>query len=102
MRPSVTYTIRPMPPAELAFLTELAFNLWWVWNHQAIDLFRSVDPNLWESLSHNPIKLLGHVAQNRLDELAADDHFLEQVRNVERDFRSYMSEPRWFQREHGE
>jgi starch phosphorylase len=102
MRPAVTYTIRPTPPAALAFLTELAFNIWWVWNQQAIQLFRSVDPDLWERTSHNPIKLLGNVAQGRLDELAGDGQFLEILSQVEAGFRAYMDEPRWFQREHAD
>jgi len=102
MRPSVTYTIRPVPPDSLQFLVELAYNLWWVWNHNAIELFRSVDADLWESTSHNPIRLLGHVSQSRLDELAADEAFLGQLAVVEAEFRRYITEPRWFQREHAD
>jgi starch phosphorylase len=102
MRPVYTYAIRPVPPAALGFLTELAYNLWWCWHHDAIDLFRRIDGELWESTSHNPIKLLGYVAQSRFDELAKDEDFLVHLGRVETVFRQYMDQPRWFQREHPE
>jgi starch phosphorylase len=102
MQPAVTYTIRPTPPESLAFLGELSYNIWWVWHYQAIQLFRGVDPELWEKTAHNPIKLLGQVSQARLDALAHDENFLSQLQGVEADFRAYMSEPRWFQREHSD
>jgi glycogen phosphorylase len=102
MRPAVTYTIRPLPPESLAFLSELSYNLWWSWQHPAIDLFRSIDPDIWEQVEHNPIRLLGRVSQPRLDELAHSHEFLERLAGVESAFRAYMSEPRWFQREHSE
>ena len=30
-------------PAELEKLNELAYNLWWVWNADALELFRNID-----------------------------------------------------------
>ena len=33
-------------PAELSKLEELAHNMWWVWNYEARDLFRDLDPEL--------------------------------------------------------
>ena len=31
-------------PAELSTLEELARNMWWVWNYEALDLFRDLAP----------------------------------------------------------
>ena len=45
-------------PAELSKLEELAHNMWWVWNYEARDLFRDLDPDLYRNVKHNPIALL--------------------------------------------
>jgi glycogen phosphorylase/synthase len=45
-------------PGKLSFLNELANNLWWSWNSAAEDLFRSMDPSLWDEVNHNPKALL--------------------------------------------
>ena len=42
-------------PTPLAPLADLARNLRWAWNHDAIDLFQRLDPDLWERTNHNPI-----------------------------------------------
>ncbi|MGD2206383.1 MAG: DUF3417 domain-containing protein, partial [Anaerolineae bacterium] len=59
MRPSYTFRVVPSLPAELERLRELACNLWWSWNHEAIELFRRLDRDLWESTGHNPVLMLG-------------------------------------------
>ena len=45
-------------PAELSRLKDLAYNLWWSWNNEAIDLYREIDLLLWEKLNKNPIRFL--------------------------------------------
>ena len=44
-----TFQVFPFIPEPLAFLEELSRNLWWSWQHDAIELFRRIDPGLWES-----------------------------------------------------
>ena len=39
MRPSHTFRVVPCLPPRLERLRELAHNLWWTWNPEAIDLF---------------------------------------------------------------
>jgi hypothetical protein len=43
-------------PSRIHRLGELAFNLWWVWNPDAQNLFGSIDKFLWEKTSHNPVE----------------------------------------------
>ena len=57
-----SFTVRPSLPAELAALEELAFNLRWSWDDQTRDLFRWVDPDLWDASVHDPVRLLGLVS----------------------------------------
>ena len=37
-------------PKRLSRLGELAYNLWWVWNPDAQQLFRQIDEALWDEL----------------------------------------------------
>ena len=76
MRPSHTFQVIPSLPPTLERLRELAHNLWWCWNHEAIELFQRLDRDLWESTGHNPVLMLGTIRQERLEQMAADDGFM--------------------------
>src|SRR5439155_13748006 len=81
-RPLRTFTIVPAVPPALRRLRDLALNLRWSWDRETIDLFRRLDPDLWESSGHSPILMLGTIRQERLNEAAADDGFVAQYRRV--------------------
>ncbi len=98
MKPSFVYIIRPRLPEKLAFLGELARNLWWSWNFEAIELFRRLDPPLWDQLGQNPVLLLGQLRQERLLAMAEDEGYLASLERVRRSFDEYLKAPRWFQR----
>ncbi len=40
-------TVKATLPKELKCLDEMAHNMWWVWNHEARDLFRDIDVDLY-------------------------------------------------------
>ncbi len=95
-----TYFVRPALPAALAGLDELSRNLWWCWNHGAIDLFQRLDRDLWEEVGHNPLALLGRVSQERLDAAAADDGFQTQLAASVQAMRAYLeASSTWFSRQ---
>lgn len=75
-------TLLPHLPAELARLDELARNLFWTWEGSARELFRRLDPELWEETLHNPTLMLRTVPQARLDAAARDEAYLEAYRAV--------------------
>ena len=81
-RPLRTFTIVPSIPETLSRLREIALNLRWAWDRETRDLFRRLDPQLWETSRHNPVLMLGSVRQERLDEAAADDGFVAQYRRA--------------------
>ena len=91
MRPIGTFTVTPVLPPELARIRELALNLRWAWNQSAIELFRSLDDDLWESTNHNPVRMLGEIDQAKLVQAAADPGFLSQLERVADDFDEYMA-----------
>ncbi len=91
MKPLRQFAIIPSLPIELEPLRELALNLWWTWDYEAIRLFRHLDTELWEKTYHNPIHTLGIMPQDRLDALARDEAFLAHLDLVVRKFRDYMT-----------
>ncbi|MCW2851226.1 MAG: malP, partial [Nocardioides sp.] len=76
----------------------LALNLRWSWHPETQDVFEEVDPALWESTGHDPVGLLGAVGRTRLEELAADQGFLERLKVAADDLDSYLTGERWYQR----
>jgi starch phosphorylase len=103
MRPSHTFRVIPSLPAKLEGLRDLASNLWWSWNHEAIELFRRLDRDLWESTGHNPVLILGTIRQERLEQVAEDDGFIAHCQRVCRAFDRYMkSRSTWYHKTYGE
>ncbi len=85
--------IEPTLPEGLAPLAELAQNLWWSWNHDAIDLFKSIDPKKFEVVNFNPLALLDELGIERAKELLADKDFTAKMKRVHAEFRAYMKAP---------
>jgi len=97
LHPHHTFAVVPSLPEELQPLHELAFNLWWTWNLDAIALFRRLDDELWESTCHNPVLMLGTIHQSRLEDARTDDAFLAHMRRVHTAFDAYLqNEETWF------
>ncbi len=97
-----TFRVVPNLPEKLWPLGVLSRNLWWTWTPEAGDLFRRMDPDLWERTRHNPVEMLGSLAQERLEELAADDVFLSNLERHIAEMNAYLSRRSWFERAHGE
>ena len=91
------FTVRTVLPENLAALEELAINLRWSWDPRTRDVFAAIDPELWESGGFDPVRLLGEVSAERLDELSADAGFVEWVTQTSADLREYLTSDRWFQ-----
>lgn len=91
-------TVIPNLPEKLKPLLDIAHNLWLVWDSEAFALFRDIDPDLWSATSHNPIKLLYEVPQERLNALAADDGFLFRVDSILKKLNQYLTRPTWFEK----
>ena len=86
----------PMPP-ELAPLPELARNLCWTWNPDAVELFRSIDPARWQACRHNATALLRGLGKRRMAALASDREFLRRLGRVSRRLRSTLRRRTWHQ-----
>lgn len=76
------FHVIPQLPEKLSQLARIAGNLWMAWNPTAIKLFITMDSDLWERCQHNPVKMLGEITQDRLNELAADEGFIIELQRV--------------------
>ncbi len=82
--------VQPVLPKALKPLKELAFNLWWSWNTEAIELFQSILPEKWEALDTNPVMLLESLSLEKIKQLEKDEAFLQRLQQVYEKFRQYM------------
>ena len=77
-------------PEELKCLDEIAHNLWWVWNFEARDLYRDLDPELYRKVKHNPVLLLERLSYERKEEIVKDKELMKRIKSVYKMFREYM------------
>ncbi|HEU4342897.1 MAG TPA: alpha-glucan family phosphorylase [Candidatus Binatia bacterium] len=63
-------------PDRITGLWQLAFNLRWTWHKEAREVFRRLDYPLWRLTSHNPVRMLHLVANQRLKQAARDPAFV--------------------------
>ncbi len=97
MRALRSFTVRASLPPALAPLQSIANNLRWSWDERTRDLFRWLDPQQWEESTHDPVRMLGRVNRQRLEELAADPAFMGFLGEINDDLTRYLTAPRWFQ-----
>ena len=86
-------TVKAELPSRLKPLDELARNLWWVWNSNAKNLFRELNPDLWRSTGENPIMLLQRLSSERLEEILKNEELLTRIDEVYAEFKAYLAEP---------
>jgi glycogen phosphorylase len=91
------FTVRAPLPEPLTPLGELVMNLRWSWNPDCLDLFDAVDPETWETVGHDPVRLLGEVGADRMAVLAKDRRFLRRLSDAADDLHDYLEQPRWYQ-----
>jgi len=83
-------TVKSRLPEELRCLDEIAHNMWWVWNYEARDLFRDLDPELYHDVKHNPVMLLERLSFARKEEIIKDKALMKRIRAVYDLFRAYV------------
>ncbi len=82
--------IKSSLPEQLECLDELAHNMWWAWNYEARNLFKSLDEELYEQVGHNPVLLLDRLGYDRKEAIVKDKAIMKKVKEVYANFRKYM------------
>jgi glycogen phosphorylase len=102
MHTRVSHPIHNLLPVELDgfdSLAELALDMRWSWNHCTDEVWRLLDPTLWQ-LTQNPWVVLQTVSRDRLERLLADSAFRKKVDDLLQATRSAADVPAWFQQQH--
>ena len=92
-----SFTVRARLPEPLAPLETLALNLRWSWDQETRDLFRWVDPDLWEATRRDPVAVIATVDPRRLQALTEDPGFMRFLSDTADELSRYLTNDRWFQ-----
>src|SRR5258708_4187915 len=81
-------------------LAGLALDLRSSWNHASDQLWRTLDPVLW-NLTHNPWAVLRTASRDHVERLLGDTEFRQRMDELER-ARQALDQPAWFQQRHAQ
>ena len=98
----VSHPIYNLLPTEIEgfdSLAELALNMRWSWNHATDEVWRQLDPILWE-ITHNPWVVLQTVSRDQIERVLADSGFRKTVDGLVQSRRLALETPAWFQQKH--
>lgn len=85
-------TVKSRIPSELQKLAEIARNIWWSWNSEAVILFRDLDPELWKEVGLNPVLLLERMSFEKLEAISKDKAIIKRMNDIYAKFRAYVDE----------
>ena len=95
MRPVRRFEVTPAIPPALAALPELASNLHWSWDVEAIRLFARLWPG-WQPGDAHPAEMVRTTSAERLAELAADTGIVNDLGAVSRRLQTALKGTTWF------
>jgi starch phosphorylase len=78
-------------PEPIKALDELSRNFFWSWNPVGVELFRELDPRLWDDVEQNPRLLLKRIGELRLWQRANDADYVRKLESFTKHFRDYIS-----------
>ena len=93
-----SFTVVPALQDPLVDLETIARNMYWSWDPEFVELFRRIDSNLWTISGHNPVRLLGSISQEKLDSLAENQAFINQLHRVADKLKTYLNDSTWYDR----
>jgi len=82
-------------------LEELALDMRWSWNHATDEVWRKLDPGLWE-ITHNPWVVLQTVSRDQIERVLADPAFRKEVDGLVEASQRAAQAPAWFQKNHSD
>lgn len=80
-------------PESVKKLEEIARNIWWVWNSDAKNMFRTINAEAWKEAGSNPIRLLNILTHEELTALGNDAAFVKKLNAIYEQFTQYMNTP---------
>jgi starch phosphorylase len=80
-------------PQPLRPLERIAQNFYWSWDPDGVDLFRDLDPLLWDKVEEHPQKMLSDASELLLWQRAADPDYIAKLERFLARFDAYLAEP---------
>ena len=77
-------------------LVELALDMRWSWDHGADEIWRKLDPALWD-LTHNPWVVLQTVSRDQFQSVMNDPAFRKKIDILVKSRKDANTAPAWFQ-----
>ena len=93
------YNLLPTGVEGFESLVNLALDMRWSWSHVADEIWRELDPVLWE-LTHHPCDVLQTVSREKMRGKLADPDFLKKIDILIQDKKWLEDTPAWFQQAH--
>ena len=93
------YSLLPTEIKGFDSLAELALDMRWSWNHCADEVWRQLDPVLWQ-LTQNPLVVLQTVSRDQLERLLAYPAFRQKVDDLLQSKHQAETAQAWFQQAH--
>lgn len=101
-RTPVSHPIYSLLPADVEgfdSLAELALDMRWSWNHATDEVWRELDPVLWD-LTHHPCDVLQTVSREKVRRVLADPAFRKKINALVQSKQQAEEAPAWFQQHH--
>jgi len=95
------YSFLPTDIEGLDSLAELALDLRWSWNHAEDEVWRQLDPDLWDN-THNPWIVLQTVSRDQFQKVMSDPDFRMKVNALLQSKEEGNSRPAWFQQNYSD
>jgi starch phosphorylase len=96
---SKQYSLLPTDMDGIESLAELALDMRWSWNHYADEIWRQLDPELWD-FTQNPWVVLQTVSRDKLEKKLGDQSFRKEIDSLIRKKNQAAESPGWFQKSH--
>ena len=93
------YSLLPTEIEGFDSLAELALDMHWSWDHSTDEVWRQLDPKLWE-ITHNPWVVLQTVSRDQIESVLTDPVFRKNVDDLVQKRRQEVEAPAWFQQHH--
>ena len=93
------YGLLPKGIEDIDSLAELAMDIRWSWDHSADELWKQLDPSVWEQ-TNNPLFVLQTVSRDRLKQQMDDSGFRDKINELMKTKDQLASSAEWFQKVH--
>ncbi|MDD5222671.1 MAG: alpha-glucan family phosphorylase [bacterium] len=90
------YSLLPTEIEGFNSLAELALDMRWSWNHATDEVWRKLDPVLWDQ-THHPWDVLQTVSREKIQAVLADPVFRQKIDALVQSKKQAEKAPAWFQ-----